>query len=321
MLAGIGVNVASIPARSVQRALATLNRSEDVQYAEENGHAEIGFAPNDPLYGGDPLCRSAECWPYALLHLPAGWDVITGSSSIIVAVVDTGVDASHPDLAGAVVPGYNVVAGNSDTSDVNGHGTEVAGVVAARSNNGIGVAGVCGRCTILPVRVADAGGHMTWADLAKGIVYAADHGARVINVSMGGPASSSTLEQAIRYAADKGALVVASAGNAGSADPTACPGEFECGGYPAALARDIGAGLISVAAVDSSGLLAPYSNHGAWALVGAPGGAETTSFDGGYRDAIGTSVAAPFVSGVAGLVLSQDPGSTLSGSSMRSHRP
>ena len=80
MLAGIGVNVASIPARSVQRALATLNRSEDVQYAEENGHAEIGFAPNDPLYGGDPLCRSAECWPYALLHLPAGWDVITGSS-------------------------------------------------------------------------------------------------------------------------------------------------------------------------------------------------------------------------------------------------
>ena len=307
----IGVSVASVPTGSARRTLAALGRSPDVLYAERNGRAKVEFAPNDPYFvSGNPGCQEIGCWPYAELHLPEAWDVTTGSSAVTVAVLDTGVEGQHPDLAGAVLPGYNFFDGNGDTSDTYGHGTEVAGVIAARSNNGIGVPGVCGHCMILPVRIGGGpDGSATDVTMAQGIDYAADHGARVINMSYGGPAQSQSVADAIRYAVAKGALVVVSAGNAGSSDPTFCPdpAKHACGGYPAASAPELGAGLISVGGLDAPGRLASWSNHGSWVLVAAPGVTFTTRYTGDWGVVEGTSFAAPYVAGVAALLLSQNP--------------
>jgi subtilisin family serine protease len=278
------------------RALVSLRRERVVDYAGRDAVAQATTVPNDPDYTALP-------WPWDVPHFPAAWSSTTGSS-VVVAVVDSGVDAGHEDLAGSVLPGYNFLAGNTDTSDDNGHGTEVAGIVAARGDNGIGIAGACWSCKILPVKVLGADGKGTYSNIESGIRWAADHGAQVINLSVGGADADPTLVDAIEYAVGRGAIVVLAAGNSGSTDPG-----VGTGGYPAHDAPGI-AGAVSVGAVDYSGALYSWSNWGSWVELAAAGCFISTSGDGGYGNVCGTSVAAPQVAGLAALLLSADPGAS-----------
>jgi subtilisin family serine protease len=296
--------------RTTPATAAELAGAPDVAYTEPDHVAQAVTTPNDPYFNGSasPCVSSLGCWPYNNLHLPQAWDATTGSSSVIVAVVDSGVDGAHPDLAGAVLPGYNFVAGNTNAQDDNGHGTAVAGVIAARIDNGIGVPGVCGRCQILPVKVLGSTGSGSTSGVAQGITWAADHGARVINLSLASTYADPAMRDAISYAVGKGALVVVAAGNAGSSNPSTCNGG--CGGYPAAFTTQISSGLISVGAADYYNNLYSFSNHGPWVLVSGPGAAITPVLGGGYNapgGVAGTSIAAPFVSGLAALAFSYSP--------------
>lgn len=241
------------------------------------------LVPNDPLWQSS--------WSLAKVGAPAAWRVTTGSPDTIVAVLDTGIDATHPDLQGAVVPGWDVVNGDGDASDDHGHGTAVAGVIAARSNNGIGVTGACWRCSVMPVKVIAGNGIGNSADIAEGLRWAADHGAAVINLSfvMSGP--DGAVAAAIDYARAKGAIVIAAAGNSGAGAVT-----FPAG-HP---------GTISVTATDSADALYAWATFGSWVSVATPGCTQTTFFGGGYGEFCGTSSAAAFMSGMTALVRSAE---------------
>jgi subtilisin family serine protease len=207
-----------------------------------------------------------------------------------VAVVDTGVQADHPMLQGRVLQGYDFVGGDADASDDNGHGTAVAGIVAAN----------CPVCRILPVKVLDAHGVTTsWSTFAAGVTWAADHGAQVIDLSVGGPRALDVLGAAVAHALDEGVIVVAAAGNDGTGETF----------YPAAYG-----GVVSVAGIDQNGARYSWSNHGSWVSTEGPGCAATTWIGSGYAsDFCGTSTAAPFVAAVAGLARAYDPDLTPKG--------
>jgi subtilisin family serine protease len=194
-----------------------------------------------------------------------------------------------------VLSGWNVIAGNTDTADDNGHGTAVAGVIAAVTGNGTGIASYCWRCLILPVKVLDAHGVGDTGNVATGIRWAADHGARVINVSLGTLVDDSRLRDAVTYARSKGALVVAAAGNLGLP-------RFE---FPAA-----DPGALAVGGIDPTGALASWSANGPWVQLAAPGTNISTARGGGYAPFAGTSSAAPVVSGIAAEALSAVPRAT-----------
>ena len=239
------------------------------------------LTPNDPLW--------VSSWSLAKVNAPAAWQLTTGTSETIIAVLDTGVDLTHPDLQGAFVPGYDFVNRDEDPTDDHGHGTMVAGVIAARSNNRIGGAGACSRCSLMPVKVIAGNGSGNAADVAAGIVWAADHGARVINLSFVLSGPDEGVAQAIGYARGRGAIVVAAAGNAGSTDVT----------FPAGLA-----GVVSVTGTDGADARYAWASYGSWVRFAAPGCSQTTAPAGGYGDFCGTSSAAAFVSGLAGLARS-----------------
>jgi hypothetical protein len=237
-----------------------------------------------------PLDPGATHGVFAALGLPAAWDVTTGRPDVVVAVVDTGVDASHPDLAGAVDPGYDFVDGDTDASDPpgSGHGTAVAGVVAARAGNGIDGVGVCFECHVMPLRVVGPDGVALDDDSAAAIDYAVDHGAAVVNVSLVGDRSTRRLREAIVRARAAGVLVVAAAGKGGSSAP----------GYPAAFPD-----VLSVAAAAATGdRLAAFSNRGDWVEFAAPECAPVTILGGGSDVTCATSVSAPLVAGVVALL-------------------
>jgi large repetitive protein len=292
----------TVAVAKAKRTLAALRANRHVLSARIDGIARAAMTPNDPYF-------ATSGWIATLPGLPAAWDTTTGSSSITVAVVDSGVDASHEDFGSRVLPGYNFVAGNTNTADDNGHGTEVAGEIAAAGNNGLGNAGVCWSCKILPVKVLDSTGAGSDQNIADGIEWAADQGAKIINVSVGATSDPGSVEQtAIQYAVNEGSLVVIAAGNAGSNDPTA-----GSGGYPAYYAPGIN-GAISVGATDYNDALYSFSDYGSWVEVAAPGVALTTKSDGTYTytsssnwGVSGTSFAAPVVAGEAALALSMNP--------------
>jgi subtilisin family serine protease len=238
----------------------------------------------------DPLVGLA--WPYLdLLRLPRAWDVTAGSGQVI-AVLDTGVNASHEDLAGRLVPGWDAVNEDADASDDQWHGTAVAGTAAAIGNNGLGSVGAAHGAKVMPVKVLDASGSGYDSDVAQGITWAADHGADVINISLGGPDASPVLRTAIQGAIAKGSVVVASAGNEGTEVPN----------YPAAYAPEL-PGLLSVGATDDGGAVTDFSSWGDTVTVAAPGYEIVVPFNGGgYLYASGTSFSAPLVSGIAALL-------------------
>ena len=242
----------------------------------------------------DPAMSSA--WPYFdLTRLPRAWDASTGTGAV-VAVVDTGVTGTVPDLSGSVLPGIGLVV-NADTTDVNGHGTAMAGIIAAHADNGIGSAGAAYGAKILPVRVLDANGDGTDSTIAAGISWAVAHGADVVNLSLAGPAPAPVILAAIQAAVASGVVVVAAAGNDGADAPQ----------YPAAYAAQVD-GLIAVAATDDAGARPAFSTRGDWVTLAAPGvdivSPDTTT---GYVTATGTSSSAAIVSGVAALLASHDP--------------
>ena len=239
----------------------------------------------------DPLAAAA--WALQAINAPAAWSRTTGSPDVVVAVLDTGVDASHPDLAGALVPGVDLVSDDGDPADDHGHGTMVAGVIAARAGNGIGTAGLCGRCSVMPVKVIGADGRGSGADVAEGVRWAVDHGARVVNFSFVLNAPDAAVADAIRYAQAQGVVVVGAAGNSAETSPV----------FPAAEP-----GVVSVAATDEGNAPYAWSGRGSWVRVAAPGCAPAPVAGGSYATVCGTSAATAVVSGLVALGLSARPG-------------
>jgi subtilisin family serine protease len=286
-IGAIDTKVLQVPTGQVEEAIDSLEDSPAIEYVEREVVLEAtDTVPNDTLW--------QEQWGPKRVRAPRAWDATRGSSSVVVAVVDTGVDYGHPDLQGLFVPGFDFVNNDADPRDDHGHGTAVAGVIAARTQNHEGQAGMCWKCSVMPVKVLDRNGSGPTSTIAAGIVWAVTHGARVINLSLGGAGTTQALQDAVVFAASQGVVVVAAAGNSGSST------KF----YPAAYAD-----AVSVAATTSSDNLYDWSNRGGdWVQVAAPGCNVAPVRGGGYGDFCGTSSATPIVSGIAALALSLEPG-------------
>jgi thermitase len=280
----LGFQVLQFKNASVESMLKKYKQNPHVEYAEPNFYYHIAWTPNDPAF-------SAKQWGPQKIQVPQAWDITKSSNGVKIAIVDTGVQADHPDLSGKVINGWDFVDKDGVPQDDNGHGTHCAGIAAATTNNGIGIAGVAPNAKILAVRVLDAGGSGTLDDVASGIQYAADQGAQVISLSLGGLVGSSTLKNAVDYAWNKGAVLVAAAGNSSSTVPS----------YPAYYKN-----TIAVASTDSNDLISYFSNYGLWVDVAAPGSSIYSTYKGSsYATLSGTSMATPHVAGVAGLLAAQ----------------
>lgn len=244
------------------------------------------ITPNDLLF-------SAYQWNLPTIETGKGWNLTKGSSSVTVAVVDTGVQADHPDLQGQLLPGYNAISGSETPDDDVGHGTHVSGIIGAQVNNGEGVAGISWYNKILPVKVLDSSGAGTTYSVAEGVIWATDHGAKVINLSLGNYADSQFLHDAIKYAYDKDVVIVSASGN----DNTERPG------YPAAYPE-----VLAVAATNASDERASFSNYGDYVDIAAPGESIASTYTGSQYAALsGTSMASPHAAALAGLVRSLNP--------------
>jgi len=281
--------VVRVPHARVNAVVKSLRQSGYFKSVERDAIATIAEIPNDPQFASE--------WGLLKINAPAAWNTTTGSAAVTVAIVDSGIDPNHPDLRNQLVTGYDFVNDDADPSDDHGHGTRMAGVVAADGYNGIGIIGVAPDCKLMPVKVLGADGNGAYSTIANGITYAANHGARIINLSLGGTASSPLLESAVDYAAAHGAIVIASAGNYGTGDPV----------YPAAYAN-----AIAVGATDQSDVIADFSSYGSSLAFAAPGvNIVTTNRTGGrnalYVGSSGTSPAAAFVAGAFALLLSARP--------------
>jgi thermitase len=270
------------------------NQRKNIEYAEPNFILMQNEAsrPNDLLY------QENYQWNLPVIGTEQGWKVTRGKKDIEIAVVDTGVDLHHPDLRNRLVQGYNVIDDKSEPDDDNGHGTHVAGIIASETNNNEGVAGMTWYSKIMPVKAMGAKGYGTTFDIAKGIVWAVDHGADVINLSLGNYQPSKVLEEAVSYAYKNNVVMVSAAGNDGSDQPT----------YPSAYPE-----VLSVAAVDYDGRRASFSNYGDYIDIAAPGVyIPSTYFNQQYAALSGTSMAAPHVAGLAALIKSANPDLTSS---------
>jgi thermitase len=285
------------PVWTVDQTLAFYRMLPNVVYAEPNYVADQhGLAAPDDYWW-------PQQWGLAKIDTLAGWDVYPGTYAAAgapIAVVDTGIDATHPDLAGQVSPGANCLTGvcvaGGLTIDDNGHGTVNAGAAAAAANNNRGIAGLAHGARLIPVKVLSSTGTGTYAAIAAGIIWAADNGAKVINLSLGGLAPSRTLCDAVTYALDKGAFVAAAAGNLGTDTPV----------YPAACP-----GAVGVGATDQNDSVPPWSDTGPDVFVSAPGVSIHATYPGDrYALATGTSVSTALVSGLASLLEAQNPART-----------
>ncbi len=315
------------PGISVDAAIKRFKADPRVEYAGPNHILRLCLEPNDywfyyyfydewfgvfEFYAQWGLYDAAN--PDAGIQAPDAWDITTGSPNVIIAIVDTGIMSSHEDISGKLVPGINCLDGAnpSNTQDDHGHGTLVAGIAAANTDNYVGVAGVSWGSKLMPIKVMDANGMGTEQDAADGIVWAADHGAQVINLSLGTYDDVPALRDAVNYAWNRGCVVVAASGN----------NESSALFYPAAYERCIAVGATN----ESRQRCSPSdwgadeygnpqgSNYGSYLDVVAPGnnivGASTEYdwlLDGYYTFSAGTSAASPVVAGIAALVLSHNP--------------
>jgi len=319
--------------------LASLYASDpSVDYAEPNYLYYVSYTPSDPNFVSQ--------WAHRITEAEKAWDITLGSEDIIIAVIDSGVDWQHEDLTNNIwrnsdesnngldtdangftddirgydfvdisvtdyqLMGFEPIQGedytvlDNDPMDFNGHGTHVAGIVAASHNN-VGVAGVCANCRIMPIRAGfslkyfgNEYGLLSTDAIVAGIIYAADNGASIISMSFGGPQSQAT-QDALEYAQGKGVVLIAAAGNSNT-----YRNNFA---YPAAYDN-----VIAVASTDRGDDRSYFSNYGPWVKIAAPGSdilstVPTRIASTGYASFYGTSMAAPFVSGVAGIVLSNRP--------------
>lgn len=301
---------------SIEQSLAALRQDPTVRFAEPDYLRHGNGRPNDAYFSNQwNLENTGQTGGIsgADIGAPAAWDVIQGSDKVTVAVIDTGVDYSHPDLTdnilrdstGAVV-GYDFANADADPMDDNGHGTHCAGILGARGNNGAGISGVCQRVKIMPLKFLDAAGDGYDSDAVDAIDWAVAHGAQVINASWGGADYSQTLLEAIQRARDEGVLFVTAAGNSGDNNDTTPT-------YPANFNSD-SSNVISVAATTASDRLPSWSNYGGNTVDIAAPGADifSTVLNQGYESYDGTSMAAPHVAGAAALALAQDNSLTLS---------
>ena len=323
----IGVQLVSIPEvkyeqdqgareQALRQKKEDIEQDPDVEAVDYNHVREGGWVPNDPGYG--------QQWGYPKIGAPGAWNTTRGSSSVKVAVIDSGIDPDHPELWGKVVRQKDFVNDDDDATAGHPHGMHVAGTIAATTNNNAGVAGTCPNCSLLIAKVLDQDNRGYDSDLIEGINWASANGANVINMSLGGFPSSTALQQAVDNAWNKGAVLVASAGNDGTSGPES---------YPAAYPNVIAVGATNSndgrAVFESMSGSYPYfdsstlrwkfvgaSNAGDWVDVAAPGkGIYSTTgayynpwkreYVGMYASWDGTSMAAPHVSGLAGLIFSK----------------
>jgi len=305
--------VMKVPSGKVKEKIKELRQQAEVEYAEPNYLAYALMTPNDPYFSYQWHFDNPT---YGGIHLKEAWDVANGQG-VTVSVVDSGI-RKGTDLADTCfVSGWDFVGNDSDPTDENGHGTHVAGTIAQSTNNNLGVAGIAYKSCLMAVRVLDANGSGTYANVAAGIRWAADNGAKVINLSLGGDADSQTIKDAVAYAYQKGVTVVAACGNDNKPNCL----------YPAAYDDYV----IAVGATQYDETKAPYSNYGPSLDLVAPGGNTSVDQNGdGYGDGVlqqtftknggtinwgyyffqGTSMATPHVSGVAALLLSAGKANT-----------
>jgi len=267
----------------------------DVELIEQDFtvSAYFNIPPNDPDYDKQ----------WALRHIQAetAWGDMSNLKPITVAVIDTGVCMNHEDLVGRVLDnGYDFVDDDNDPDDVFGHGCSVAGIIAANIDNGIGISGFAPNASILPIRVLGPNGSGSMADVAKGIVYAADNGADIINLSLGSFVGSQAEKDAIDYAVSKGVTVIASAGNSGGATP----------GYPARYDN-----VVAVGAISSDGKRSSFSNKGG-DIWGPGSDIHTIYLNNGYKSLNGTSFSAPYVAAMAAVLEGMDRQLHLDGGDM-----
>ena len=266
--------------KGVRRAKEKLEEEPGVQAVEYDHAREASYSPGDP--------GLSDQWGLNKTRFRSAWDATRGDG-VRIAVIDSGIAAGHPDLAGKVVLQRDFVNGDGNADDDLGHGTHVAGIAAARTGNGTGISGGCPGCEILVAKTMQ--GRIGYdSDVAEGIVWAADNGADVINLSLTGPAPSSILEKAVDYAWNKGAVVVAAAGNTGD-------GTVQ---YPAAYPN-----AVAVAATDRYDNRASFSTVGGWIDVAAPGVGVLSTLPGGYGYMNGTSMATPHVAALAALLANE----------------
>ena len=314
-VAALGVQRLKVPEGQELAIIAALRRNPLVEYAEPNYILYAIDTNPDDTYFNPPYSRQ---WGLTQIQAPAAWDVTTGSSDTTIAIVDSGIDLGHADLMEKIwvnddetpgdgldndgngkvddVNGWDFANNDNNPQDDHGHGTHVAGIAAAQTNNGKGIAGVSWGAQLMALKVLNAGGTGTYADVANAVTYAANNGAKIINLSLGGSDPSSVLEDAVEYAHHHlGCVVVAATGNTSGAVL-----------YPAKYAE-----AFAVAATDSNDQQYWSSNYGPEVDVAAPGvSIYSTYLGGGYTYMTGTSMAAPHVAGLAALIWSACPSYT-----------
>ncbi|MCS7300633.1 MAG: S8 family serine peptidase [Fimbriimonadales bacterium] len=293
------------PGIEMQSAGEFLRVLPGVRYVEPNYLAFAFATPNDPRFSQQ----------YGLTRIQAhlAWDIWQPQRTVYIAILDTGIDSNHPDLANKMrrhsngaVYGYNTLNNTTNALDDNGHGTHCAGIAAAEINNGVGIAGVAAWnpalsnsnnfVQLMPVKVLSASGSGSLAAVANGITWAADNGAQILSLSLGSGAGAQQLQDAVTYAWTRGCLIVVAAGNSGSSSPQ----------YPAYYTN-----CIAVAATDSSDRLASFSQYGSWVDIAAPGvGILSTIPNNSYASYDGTSMACPHVAGAAAVLWSHNPSLT-----------
>ncbi|MBD3318449.1 S8 family serine peptidase [Candidatus Woesearchaeota archaeon] len=309
----------------VQHAMNSLQHTPGVAFVEPNYILEVQAHPSDPQY--------KDQYHLNTVNARQAWDLEAGNSDVVIAIIDTGVDWDHPDLAGNIwnntdeildgtdsdnngfvddIRGYDFVSDvpncvdadcdneDNDPMDFQGHGTHVAGIAGAVTNNSIGVAGMCRQCSVMPVRAGykhvSGSGMLTSADVVQAINYAVDNGADIISMSFSATVSVESIKSALENAYDNDVVLIAAAGNSGSSSKE----------YPAGEET-----VLAIASTTSSDQRSGFSNYGAWIDLAAPGSAIlSTTYNDSYGVISGTSMSAPLVAGIAGLILSKD--STLS---------